>query len=335
MRVTRLNRSGHWGATSGDLAKFGLRCPEIVEVVDELTAVGMLDCLQLLHFHVGSQVRAGLPPCKTNTVQAPQHVELPQGASVWTARSRLLYECQLLCSSAHQTDSITNKTGTAPACRSPTSASSRRRCGRLPSCTRSWWRWGRPWAPWTSAVRADLESTRLLQRIAYTAFIESSARMQTAEVFHKLADVAPRQKGFDCAIGGLAVDYEGSGTDSAASLNYSMQSYANDIVAALQVHIDVHYRACSVHDSPTRYMRGQHVSENTWSPGACDAPQVQAVQIPRVTGGAGCVHGEGHPSALHRERERPCPCIPPRCHGLRRPKQVGRQAKPIQHYRVI
>ena len=35
--------------------------------------------------------------------------------------------------------------------------------------------------------------------------------------------------------GGLAVDYEGSGTDSAASLNYSMQSYANDIVAALQV----------------------------------------------------------------------------------------------------
>lgn len=35
--------------------------------------------------------------------------------------------------------------------------------------------------------------------------------------------------------GGLAVDYEGSGTDSSASLNYSMQAYANDIVAALQV----------------------------------------------------------------------------------------------------
>lgn len=52
--------SGHWGATSGDLAKFGLRCPEIVEVVDELTAVGMLDCLQLLHFHVGSQVSCEL-----------------------------------------------------------------------------------------------------------------------------------------------------------------------------------------------------------------------------------------------------------------------------------
>lgn len=37
------------------------------------------------------------------------------------------------------------------------------------------------------------------------------------------------------SAGGLAVDYEGSGTDSTASLNYSMQSYANDIVAALQV----------------------------------------------------------------------------------------------------
>jgi len=31
------------------------------------------------------------------------------------------------------------------------------------------------------------------------------------------------------------VDYEGSGTDSTASLNYSMQAYANDVVAALGV----------------------------------------------------------------------------------------------------
>lgn len=53
-----LRRRGHWGSTSGDLAKFGLRCPEIVEVVDELASEDMLDCLQLLHFHVGSQVHA-------------------------------------------------------------------------------------------------------------------------------------------------------------------------------------------------------------------------------------------------------------------------------------
>lgn len=34
--------------------------------------------------------------------------------------------------------------------------------------------------------------------------------------------------------GGLAVDYDGSFTDSAASMAYSLQSYANDIVSAMQ-----------------------------------------------------------------------------------------------------
>ena len=73
--------SGHWGATSGDLAKFGLRCPEIVEVVDELTAVGMLDCLQLLHFHVGSQVNASLACFCQAPCQLPD--KLRQTAAVW------------------------------------------------------------------------------------------------------------------------------------------------------------------------------------------------------------------------------------------------------------
>ncbi|KFM25670.1 Biosynthetic arginine decarboxylase [Auxenochlorella protothecoides] len=48
--------SGHWGSTSGDGAKFGLRAREIVAAVGELAAAGMLDCLVLLHFHVGSQI---------------------------------------------------------------------------------------------------------------------------------------------------------------------------------------------------------------------------------------------------------------------------------------
>lgn len=47
----------HWGSTSGERAKFGLRASEIVAVVDVLTAAGMLDCLELLHFHAGSQAR--------------------------------------------------------------------------------------------------------------------------------------------------------------------------------------------------------------------------------------------------------------------------------------
>jgi arginine decarboxylase len=47
---------GHWGPTSGDKAKFGLRVPEIVAVVRALRARGMLGALQLLHFHCGSQI---------------------------------------------------------------------------------------------------------------------------------------------------------------------------------------------------------------------------------------------------------------------------------------
>ena len=47
---------GHWGSTCGDRAKFGLRPADIMAVVDTLRHAGMLDCLQLMHFHAGSQV---------------------------------------------------------------------------------------------------------------------------------------------------------------------------------------------------------------------------------------------------------------------------------------
>ncbi|BFM39678.1 biosynthetic arginine decarboxylase [Synechocystis sp. LKSZ1] len=40
----------------GDRAKFGLTVPEILAVVNRLEAVDRLDCLKLLHFHVGSQI---------------------------------------------------------------------------------------------------------------------------------------------------------------------------------------------------------------------------------------------------------------------------------------
>ncbi len=47
---------GRWGVSSGDRAKFGLTIPEIIMVVDRLKQVDMLDSLQLLHFHIGSQI---------------------------------------------------------------------------------------------------------------------------------------------------------------------------------------------------------------------------------------------------------------------------------------
>lgn len=48
--------SGRWGTSSGDRAKFGLTTPQIVTVVNKLKVSAMADCLQLLHFHIGSQI---------------------------------------------------------------------------------------------------------------------------------------------------------------------------------------------------------------------------------------------------------------------------------------
>ncbi|BAZ14355.1 arginine decarboxylase [Calothrix sp. NIES-4071] len=49
---------GRWGTSSGDRAKFGLSIPEIIQAVDKLRAADLLDSLQLLHFHIGSQISA-------------------------------------------------------------------------------------------------------------------------------------------------------------------------------------------------------------------------------------------------------------------------------------
>ncbi|HIK26034.1 MAG: biosynthetic arginine decarboxylase [Thermosynechococcus sp. Uc] len=49
---------GRWGTSAGDRAKFGLTVPEILAAVEQLREAGMLNCLQLLHFHIGSQISA-------------------------------------------------------------------------------------------------------------------------------------------------------------------------------------------------------------------------------------------------------------------------------------
>lgn len=48
--------AGHFGETSGEDGKFGLSCSQIVGIVQKLQRVGKLHCLQLLHFHIGSQI---------------------------------------------------------------------------------------------------------------------------------------------------------------------------------------------------------------------------------------------------------------------------------------
>ncbi len=47
---------GHWAADSGDQSIFGLTPAQLIEAIDELKSVDMLDCLQLLHAHLGSQI---------------------------------------------------------------------------------------------------------------------------------------------------------------------------------------------------------------------------------------------------------------------------------------
>jgi arginine decarboxylase len=50
--------AGKWVESTGDRSKFGLTASEMVDAVERLRAEDMLDCLELLHFHIGSQITA-------------------------------------------------------------------------------------------------------------------------------------------------------------------------------------------------------------------------------------------------------------------------------------
>ena len=115
--------SGRWGTSTGDRAKFGLSVRQILQAVDILRAADRLDCLQLLHFHIGSQISA-----------------------IGVIKDALREAAQL-----------------------------------------------------------------------YVELYKLGANLQYLDVG-----------------GGLAVDYDGSKTNSSASKNYNMQNYANDIVAAVR-----------------------------------------------------------------------------------------------------
>src|SRR5690606_22585003 len=47
---------GRWADTGGEKSKFGLLASQLLEAVGRLEEAGMKDCLQLLHFHLGSQL---------------------------------------------------------------------------------------------------------------------------------------------------------------------------------------------------------------------------------------------------------------------------------------
>jgi len=115
--------AGKWVESTGDRSKFGLTAVEIVEAVDTLRAEKMLDCLELMHFHIGSQI---------------------------------------------------------------------------------------------TAIRAHKDALREASRI-FVGLHEMGARLRYLDVG-----------------GGLGVDYDGSSTNFHSSMNYSVQEYANDVVASIQ-----------------------------------------------------------------------------------------------------
>lgn len=48
--------SGHWTESGGERSVFGLNTAQTMDVVDRLRDEQMLDCLHLLHYHLGSQI---------------------------------------------------------------------------------------------------------------------------------------------------------------------------------------------------------------------------------------------------------------------------------------
>ena len=47
---------GRWESSGGVRSKFGLFISEVMEAVEYLRRNGLGDCLNLLHFHLGSQI---------------------------------------------------------------------------------------------------------------------------------------------------------------------------------------------------------------------------------------------------------------------------------------
>jgi arginine decarboxylase len=47
---------GHWNESGGDRSQFGLNASQIIDLVDVLREAEMLDCLEMLHYHLGSQI---------------------------------------------------------------------------------------------------------------------------------------------------------------------------------------------------------------------------------------------------------------------------------------
>ena len=48
--------AGKWQNSGGEKSKFGLSATQVLQAIEQLQEVGMLDCLEMLHLHMGSQI---------------------------------------------------------------------------------------------------------------------------------------------------------------------------------------------------------------------------------------------------------------------------------------
>ena len=70
--------SGKWEDSGGDASKFGLTSSELLETLEKLKNIGLEECLELIHFHIGSQV-TNIRHIKTAIREASQfYVQLRQ-----------------------------------------------------------------------------------------------------------------------------------------------------------------------------------------------------------------------------------------------------------------
>jgi arginine decarboxylase len=82
LRIKLASRgSGRWKSSGGYRSKFGLTVTEALRALEQLKAVGMEDCLQLLHFHLGSQI-TNIRQIKAAVIEAGRvYVELKRAGA--------------------------------------------------------------------------------------------------------------------------------------------------------------------------------------------------------------------------------------------------------------
>jgi arginine decarboxylase len=73
--------SGRWKSSGGYRSKFGLTVSEAVRALEQLKFLGMADCLELLHFHLGSQI-TNIRHIKAAVIEAVRiYAELARGGA--------------------------------------------------------------------------------------------------------------------------------------------------------------------------------------------------------------------------------------------------------------